>query len=203
MLALIRICKICFHKIYAFVAPFFLAEDKRYRKYQIGNHTYGKPQVMQWGGGASLKIGNYCSIGPNVTILLGGEHRFHWISAYPFNKIFKENAHLIGHPYSKGNVVIGNDVWIGTGAIILSGVEIGNGAIIGAGSVVRKKVPSYSVVAGNPAEVLLYRFNKETINKLEEIAWWDWPEKKVKEMASILMSDKISRFMDMHIKKSE
>jgi virginiamycin A acetyltransferase len=201
--SVIVLFKIIISRLYSIFAPFFLSDDKRYRYYKIGKYTYGRPTIMQWGEGASLKIGKYCSIASNVIIMLGGEHRFHWISAYPFNKIFKENAHLVGHPYSKGNIVIGNDVWIGTGAIILSGVEIGNGAIIGAGSVVRKRVPSYSVTAGNPAEVLLYRFNKETINKLEEIAWWDWPESKVKEMASILMSDKISSFMDMHLKKSE
>lgn len=201
MVSLIRICKICFLKIYAFFAPSFLAEDKRYRKYQIGNHTYGKPLVMQWGEGASLKIGSYCSIGPNVTILLGGEHRFNWISSYPFNKIFKENAHLMGHPYSKGNVVIGNDVWIGAGVIILSGIEIGNGAIIGAGSVVRNKVAAYSVVAGNPAEFLFYRFNKEIIDKIENIAWWNWPEEKVIAMAPILMSEKASEFINTNLNK--
>lgn len=183
--------------IYSLSAPFFLSKDRRYRRYQIGEFTYGKPTVLEWGEGASLIIGKYCALAPKVTILLGGEHRFDWVSTYPFNRVFRECSHVRGHPRTKGDVVIGNDVWIGVGATILSGVKIGNGAIVGAGSIVRRDVPSYSVVAGNPAELVFYRFNKETIHRLNEIAWWDWPEEKIKAIAPVLMTNEILEFLGM------
>ena len=199
----LNLLKICSQKLYGYFAPFFLTDDKRYKGYQIGEGTYGKPAVISWGGqGSYLKIGKYCSIAPDVVIMLGGEHRWNWISTYPFNKVFKEAAHLKGHPHTKGDVVIGHDVWIGMGAIIFSGVKIGNGAIIGARSVVRKNVPAYGVVAGNPAEFLFSRFPRETIDTIEKIAWWDWPEEKVKATAAMLMSDKVSEFIEMYFPKS-
>ena len=100
---------------------------------------------------------------------------------YPFNALFSEGAHITGHPSSKGDIVIGNDVWIGYQSCILSGVTIGNGAIIGAKSVVTKDVPPYAIVAGNPAKFIRYRFPQETIDKLENLAWWDWDISVIKE----------------------
>jgi virginiamycin A acetyltransferase len=182
-------------RAYGLFAPFFLQRDRRFRKYKIGVGTYGKPVVFEWGEGASLSIGKYCSFGPRVSILLGGEHHFSWISTYPFNRIFSDCSHLQGHPYSKGDVVIGNDVWIGAGATILSGVTIGNGAIVGAGSIVRKDVPSYSVVAGNPAELVFHRFDSETTRRLNSIAWWNWEEQQIKAIAGLLMSNRITEFL--------
>ena len=82
---------------------------------------------------------------------------------------------------TRGDVIIGNDVWIGYGATILSGVSIGDGAAIGACSLVVKDVPPYAIVAGNPAQVIRYRFDEETIHKLLKIRWWDWPDQRVRE----------------------
>lgn len=126
-----------------------------------------------------VKIGKYCSIADNVCIFGGGEHGHRLrVSTYPFKgKMlgFKPNP----DPISKGPTIIGNDVWIGSHAIVLSGVQVGDGAVIGAGAVVSKNVPPYSIVVGNPAIIVGYRFNQEIIDKLLVISWWNWDEDKV------------------------
>jgi acetyltransferase-like isoleucine patch superfamily enzyme len=164
-------------------------------RYQIGDHTYGKPRVIDRGEKASLSIGRYCSISTHVVIFLGSEHRTDWVSTYPFPILWETAKSILGHPYSKGDVVIGNDVWIGYNVTILSGVTIGDGAVIGAGSVVSGDVPPYAIVAGNPAQVIRYRFGKETIQKLLRIKWWDWPDEKVKENVHLICSDSIHSFI--------
>ena len=130
-----------------------------YPSYKIGKHTYGKPKVFDWNDGGKLIIGDYCSIADGVTILLGGNHRHEWVTTYPFsttdfNDTWPEASDISGQPWSKGNVEIGNDVWIGYGATILSGVVIGDGAVIAAGSMVVHNVDPYSIVAGNPARLI-------------------------------------------------
>src|SRR5512139_2451343 len=133
---------------------FSLPEELLYTKdflgdrYQIGNHTYGRPKVVSWGEGTFLRIGKYCSIGTNVTIFLGSEHRIDWVSTYPFPFLWKEARSIPGHPFTKGDVSIGNDVWIGFGTTILSGVTVGDGVAIGACSLVTKDVPSYAIIGG-------------------------------------------------------
>jgi acetyltransferase-like isoleucine patch superfamily enzyme len=164
-------------------------------RYLIGDHTYGKPRVISWGEGTSLTIGKYCSISRNVTIFLGSEHRIDWVSTYPFPVIWEDAKSITGHPSTKGDVIIGNDVWIGYEVTILSGVHIGDGAAIGACSVVTKDVPPYAIVAGNPARVLRYRFDEGTIKKLLKIKWWDWPDEKVKKNVHLICSDSINAFI--------
>lgn len=164
-------------------------------RYHIGDHTYGKPRVISWGEGTSLKIGKYCSIGRNVIIFLGSEHRIDWVSTYPFPVLWKEASSIPGHPSTKGDVVIGNDVWIGFGVTILSGVTVGDGAAIGACSVLIRDVPPYAIIGGNPAQVIRYRFEKETIQKLLRIKWWDWPDEKVKENVHLICSDSTDEFV--------
>ena len=164
-------------------------------RYLIGDHTYGKPRVISRGEGRSLTIGKYCSISTQVLIFLGSEHRTDWISTYPFPVLWREANSIKGHPSSKGDVRIGNDVYIGYHVIILSGVTIGDGAVIGAGSVVAGDVPSYAIVAGNPAHVLRYRFDEETIKKLLGIRWWDWPDEKVKENVHLICHDAVDAFI--------
>ena len=107
------------------------------------------------GIGTDLVIGKFCSVASNVTIFLGGNHRTDWVTTYPFGYIY--NQEFGGEPssetiYSNGNVLIGNDVWIGMNCIILKGVKIGDGSIIAAGSVVIDHVDAASVYAGNPAK---------------------------------------------------
>jgi acetyltransferase-like isoleucine patch superfamily enzyme len=164
-------------------------------RYLIGDHTYGKPRVISRGEGRALTIGKYCSISTRVLIFLGSEHRADWISTYPFPVLWREASSIKGHPSSKGDVRIGNDVYIGYHVIILSGVTVGDGAVIGAGSVVASDVPPYAIAAGNPAHVLRYRFDGETIKKLLEIKWWDWSDEKVKENVHLICSDKVDAFI--------
>jgi len=164
-------------------------------RYPIGTHTYGKPKVVSWEEGASLKIGKYCSIGPEVTIFLGSEHRIDWVSTYPFPFFWEEARSIPGHPSTKGDVVIGNDVWIGFGVTVLSGVTVGDGAAVGARSVVTRDIPPYAIAAGNPARVIRYRFDEGTIRKLLEIQWWHWPDEKVKQNVRMICSDSIQSFI--------
>lgn len=93
---------------------------------------------------------------------------------------------------------IGNDVWLGHGACVLSGAHIGDGAVVGAHTVVRGTVPPYAIVFGNPAQVLRYRFDPETITKLLALKWWDWPEDKIKEFAKDIASPHVSEFLKRH-----
>ena len=182
-------------KLFPTSTPIIYTRDLLGGRYTIGDHTYGKPRVVSWGEGTSLRIGRYCSISTHVIIFLGSEHRADWVSTYPFPSLWKEARWIKGHPSSKGDVNIGNDVTIGYHATILSGVTIGDGAVVGACSVVATDVPSYAIVAGNPARMIRYRFDEETIEGLLKISWWNWPEEKVKENIHLICSDSIAEFM--------
>lgn len=162
-------------------------------KFPVGRHTYGEPHILHWGENATLKIGSFCSISADIKIFLGGNHRTDWITTFPFNSIWPNHKHIIGHPATKGDVIIGNDVWVGWGATILSGITIGNGAVIGAYSVVTKNVPAYAIVAGNPATVKKMRFSDENILFLEQCRWWDWPDEKINRAVSILQFGDIEK----------
>jgi acetyltransferase-like isoleucine patch superfamily enzyme len=164
--------------------------------WSIGEYTYGLPEVLTWGNDGKLFIGKYCSIGGYVRILLGGNHRSDWVTTYPFSYFRKEAMHIKGHPYSRGDVVIGNDVWIGLGCTILSGVSIGDGAVLGAHSVITKDVPAYSIAAGNPAKVLRKRFSDEQIESLLSIAWWNWPDHKINLLIENMLCSNIDDFIE-------
>ena len=164
---------------------------------EVGRWTYGMPTVRSWGEGTNLTIGKFCAIADDVTVFLGGNHRTDWISTYPFSVLWPEVAgHIKGHPATRGDVVIGNDVWIGTGVFILSGVKIGDGAVLGAKSVVAKDVPPYAIVCGNPAKIIKYRFDKESIQKLLAIAWWNWPDEEIRTIVPMLLSKDIGTFLE-------
>ena len=142
-----------------------------------------------------MTVGKFCSFADEVKILTGHEHRIDWVSTYPFSVAFPGAKGLPFPARTKGNVVIGHDVWVGTGALILSGVTIGNGAVIGARSVVTHDVPPYAVVGGVPAQVIKVRFDASTIEALQRVAWWDWPEPKIQEALPLLMSDDVRGFL--------
>ncbi len=134
---------------------------------EIGRKSYGELFLIdETTCGAKLVIGNYCSIAPKTIFLLGAEHTTNTISTYPFKAL---TFGLGREAASKRETVVGDDVWIGYGAIICSGVNIGQGAVIAAGAVVTKDVPPYAIVGGNPAKVIKYRFSEELRNKLLSI----------------------------------
>ena len=161
-------------------------------RYEVGRGTYGEPSIRHWKEPATLKVGSFCSIAEDVTIFLGGNHRTDWITTYPFS-VFRESAkHIVGHPASRGDIIIGNDVWIGDSAVILSGVSIGNGAVIAASAVVTTDVPPYSIFAGNPAKVIRMRFEEEEIAILQSLEWWGWDDAKLDSAMPHLLNGDIS-----------
>lgn len=174
---------------------FYTSLNPDYNEFEIGEWTYGRPKILASNEGATLKIGKFCSIGGDVKILLGSEHRIDWISTYPFNILFEEAKNITGHPTTKGDVIIGNDVWIGENAFILSGIHIEDGAVIAAGSVVTKDVEPYTIVGGNPACLLRKRFDNESIRKLLEIEWWNWPLEKIEKNIPHLLSGDVQALM--------
>jgi len=167
---------------------------RNYPQFEIGRGSYGIPMVHPSHGGATLKIGSFCSISSNVQIYLGGNHRSDWVSTSPLN-VFFEKKEGFEHEKTKGDVIIGNDVWICGNAVILSGVTIGHGAVIGNGALVSHDVAPYSVVAGNPAKHLRYRFSENVIEKLLRISWWDWPEEILRQHMDKILSSDITAFL--------
>lgn len=128
-----------------------------------------------------LIIGKFCSIACGAKFLFNSaNHTMTSLSTYPFPLFFEEwgleKQNVTQAWDNKGDIVIGNDVWIGYEAIIFAGVTIGDGAIIGTRAVVTKDVPPYTIVGGVPARPIKKRYNEETIAKLLKLKWWDWPE---------------------------
>jgi len=146
---------------------------------EIGRYTViNGPNTDLYASVNKIKIGAFCSIARGVAFQ-EFTHYSDRLTTYLINKhIFKENESDI---YSKGDIIVGNDVWIGAHSVILSGVTIGNGAIVASNSVVNKDVPPYAIVGGSPAKIIKYRFNEEIINKLEELKWWDWSIDRIKK----------------------
>ncbi len=162
------------------------SKDPAYKKYDIGRFTYGTPEILSYYSNSKLKIGQFCSIAKDVKIFTGGNHKMNCVTTFPLRDVLYGE---IEKSESKGDVVIGNDVWIGYGVTILSGVKIGDGAIIGAESVVSKDVEPYSVMVGNPAIMIKKRFDDETINELLKIRWWDWKIENIKKNKELLQGD--------------
>ena len=152
--------------------------------FSVGKFSYGYEQFFY--KGVNLEsIGAFCSIANNVTIS-GMNHPTEYVTTNPFiyfksrGFIESDNVDLLDKSKNK-KVKIGNDVWIGTGAIILPSVNIGNGAIIGTGAIVTKDVPAYAVVVGAPAKVVKFRFSEEIIEVLNLSDWWNWDNEKIKK----------------------
>lgn len=196
-----KILKIVAFKRVAEKESIFTKTIFKEKKYNIGEFTYGKPTILFDTDEVNLTIGKFCSIASEVTIFLGGNHRVDWLTTYPFNilnKDFKTGKNIVGHPATKGSVVIGNDVWIGKGVTIMSGIKIGNGAVIGAGALVTKNVGDYEIWAGNPSKFIKKRFSDQEINKLNELSWWDWDIEKISKNVKTLCSDNIQEFLQKH-----
>lgn len=160
----------------------------------VGAYTYGVPILRIFEPDEKISIGKFCSIADNVQIFSGGNHRPDWVTTYPFNKIISEFNIIEGHPATKGPVIIGNDVWLGSACKIMSGVTIGDGAVVAANALVTKDVPAYAIVGGVPAKVIDYRFNEEIRKKLLEIKWWDWEDKDIFHAVPLLQSSNFEEF---------
>jgi acetyltransferase-like isoleucine patch superfamily enzyme len=168
----------------------------------FGKYSYGKPIIHWQNKEAKLFVGNFCSIADNCNILLGGNHRTDWVTTYPFGHIHKnvfKNFKGNGHPSTKGNVIIGNDVWIGRNVTIMSGVTIGDGAVIANNSHVVKNVEPYSITGGNPAKFIKNRFTEQQIAKLLEIKWWYWEDAKIEQFTHLLCNNDIDNFINSAI----
>jgi acetyltransferase-like isoleucine patch superfamily enzyme len=178
-------------KLYFKPKQYFTNKMKKYKGIDIGDYTFGKPHI--YGIRDKLKIGKFCSIAGNVTFYTATDHNMKYVSVYPF--YLTSNSIPKSPIISKGNTIVGNDVWIGDGVLILDGIKIGDGAVIGSRSVVTKDIQPYEIVAGSPSKHIRFRFKNENIKKLLTIKWWDWPLDKIQENISLLTNDNIDEFI--------
>ncbi len=163
------------------------------RDFQRNNVLYHYPVNRE-----RLVIGKFCSIACGARFLFNSaNHALGPLTTYPFPLFFEEwdldVARLADAWDNKGDIVVGNDVWIGYEAVILAGVTIGDGAIIGSRAVVTKDVPPYTIVGGVPARPIRLRFPRETVDRLLALRWWDWPEEKLKAALPALQAGDLDR----------
>lgn len=163
--------------------------------WSIGEHTYGAPEVID-GQYGELRVGRYCSIAGQVQLVVAN-HSMASVTSYPFAALADSwpGADPAIPDHAGTGIVIGNDVWIGTGACILPGARIGDGAVIGARTVVAGHVPAYAVVVGNPARVIRKRFSETQIERLLHLQWWCWPEHVVDMHLPLLLGGNVDAFL--------
>lgn len=154
-----------------------------FHKVNVGRFTY-------FGYGCNVSncsIGRFCSVAGDVKIGLG-KHPFDRVSTspvfYSFNNRFRVKWNNDETVIESEPTIIGNDVWIGTNAIIVGGVTVGNGAVIAAGAIVTRDVEPFAIVGGVPAKTIKYRFDKDTVDKIEHIKWWEWNENRIRDNIS-------------------
>ena len=145
-----------------------------------------------------LIIGKFCSIACGAKFLFNSaNHALRSLSNYTFPLFFEEwglNKKNVASAWdNKGDIIIGNDVWIGYEAVIMAGVHIGDGAVIAARAVVTKDVPPYTIVGGTPARKIRMRFEEETIAKLQQTQWWNWPVEKIRQSLPYIMDGTVDR----------
>lgn len=172
----------------------------RYSYYSGYYHGHGFDECARFllpeEGVDKLVIGSFCSIGSGAAFIMAGNqgHRRDWISTFPFYWMPEidafEGARNGFEP--AGDTVIGNDVWIGTEAIVMPGVKIGHGAVIGTRALVTKDVEPYAIVGGNPSKTLRMRFVEADIARLLELRWWDWSDDELKAAMPLLTDGNIS-----------
>ena len=162
------------------------------RDFQQNNVLYHYPV-----NGDKLVIGKFCSIACGAKFLFNSaNHTLRSLSTYPF-PIFYEEWGLEGKDIrqawdNKGDIVIGNDVWIGYQAVILAGVTVGDGAIIGSRAVVTRDVPPYTIVGGVPAKPIRKRFDEDTIARLQALRWWDWDQETIRRAIPAIQAGRLS-----------
>lgn len=147
-----------------------------------------------------LIIGSFCSIGSGAAFIMAGNqgHRYDWASSFPFFYMQDESAFAGARDafQKAGDTVVGNDVWIGSEAMIMPGVTIGHGAVIGSRALVTRSVEPFTIVGGNPAKPLRKRFSDADIAMLLEMAWWDWPLEEIQRGMPMLCSSDIRALYD-------
>lgn len=149
-----------------------------------------------------LIIGKFCSIACGAKFLFNcANHTLKSLSTYTFPLFYEDwgldKSDVVTAWDNKGDIVVGNDVWIGYEAVIMAGVRIGNGAIIAASAVVTKDVLPYTIVGGVPARPIRKRFSDETINRLEALKWWDWPCEKIRRYLPYICNGDINGLVEM------
>ena len=147
-----------------------------------------------------LVIGRFCSIACGAKFLFNcANHSLKSLSSYTFPLFYEEwdlNKSDVATAWdNRGDIIIGNDVWIGFEAVIMAGVHIGDGAIIGARAVVTKDVPPYSIVGGVPAREIRKRFDAATIERLQALKWWDWPEERIRQNLPYLTAGELDKLL--------
>ena len=163
------------------------------RDFQRNNVLYHYPINRE-----KLIMGKFCSIGCGAKFLFtSGNHAAHSLANYPFPIFFEEwnlPVERITEAWdNKGDIILGNDVWVGYKAVIMQGVTIGDGAIIGTRAVVTRDVPPYTIVGGVPAKPIRKRFSDETVEKLRLLRWWDWPVERIRQNIDALVRGDIDR----------
>ena len=164
-----------------------------------GVGTYGKVSVPD-SSSSVLTIGKYCSFAHEIKVMLDCDHNVDWVTTYPFPRIFEKFQGIKGAVRAEGKTIIGNDVWIADGAIILPGVVVSDGAVIGSRTVVSRNVDPYCIFVGNPGRSVKRRFDDDSIMKLLKIKWWDWDINKIQENIPLLCGEDIKLFIDKHYK---
>lgn len=179
-----------------FIGDYTYFDDGRYgvdkfEEYNVlYNYDFSKVKLI---------IGKFCAIAAETKFIMTGDHKLDAISTYPF-PIFQdgwESVYDIKDLPVKGDIIIGNDVWMGYDCLIKNGVTIGDGAIIAARAVVVKDVPPYAIVAGNPAKIVKMRFDDQTIERLLNIAWWNWDIDKINKHLKIICNLDVSKLEEV------
>lgn len=149
------------------------------------------------GEGEPIQVGRYCSLNDHAYAFLGGNHAVEHVSTFHFHRVMALDGPL-EQPLSNGPIRIGNDVWIGWEAVVMSGVTVGDGAIVAARAVVTKDVEPYEIVGGVPAAHIGWRFDEDTRAALMRIRWWDWPVDVVLSRLAELQSDDVAGFVSRY-----
>ena len=150
----------------------------------------------------NVKTGRFCSFGHNIIFRLNTNHNIKNISTHHLDYKYRtKGGHKSSDVTYKGDIVFGNDIWVGDNATFLPNVHVGDGAIIGTNAVVAKDIPPYAIAVGNPARVVKYRFSKKQIKKLLKIKWWDWPLYQVYDNIDLIDSEDVDKLIKEFGKK--
>ncbi len=171
---------------------------------ECGEFSWYVPQIHGSPECANIKMGKFCNIARDVIFFRGGETNWRCGALYDFRNIFEEYEDTPWRERSKGDIVVGNNVLLYSGVKVLSGVSIGDGAVVAANSLVGTDIPPYAIAWGVPAKVFMYRFDSPTIEKLEEMQWWDWKYEQIYDAVPLLQSEDIDalyRYYICHVKE--